>query len=251
MPNTPSSTIAYLTISRVRHAGSRSGSICPPTAASSCSMGCPSRAFPCCIGRVSRLAELDALVAPSRYKSEAWRCAARASPASRAPLRPQARRRDGSFALAEGLYIKLEERGAGQRSFKWVRASFLTSVMESGEPLAGATHRPNGLAEGVDLYAGARMTLLDRCPSRPAFALDWDGLSRAMAGWRRCTNASKKPSLSRGGQRRHPYRDGARSAARHAAWRALQREDQETCFLAALLHDVAKPSARAASRMEG
>ena len=61
---------------------------------------------------------------------------------------------DPSEAM-EGLYVKVEEEGRVTRRFKYVRASFLTSVVDSGTHWLNRPIVPNGLATGVDLFGDA------------------------------------------------------------------------------------------------
>lgn len=106
-------------------------------------------------GPVDALDELRSLVASSLYKSVDWR----------ERLREQAAREklDVERALleadpsdeAEGLYIKLELDGRVAGRFKFVRASFLTAVVDSGSHWLSRPIVPNMLAAGVDIYAEA------------------------------------------------------------------------------------------------
>ena len=54
---------------------------------------------------------------------------------------------------AEGLYIKVESAGETLGRLKWIRHSFLTSVLDSGSHWLARPILPNQLAPGVDLYA--------------------------------------------------------------------------------------------------
>ena len=54
---------------------------------------------------------------------------------------------------AEGLYLKIEEDGVVVERYKWVRASFLTAVLDSGGHWLDRPIVPNRLADGVDLFA--------------------------------------------------------------------------------------------------
>lgn len=74
----------------------------------------------------------QALVGPSRFKSTDWR--ARLVETARArelDVDRVVRETDASDAM-EGLYLKVEEAGRVVERFKWVRKSFLTSVVDSG-----------------------------------------------------------------------------------------------------------------------
>jgi hypothetical protein len=52
----------------------------------------------------------------------------------------------------EGLYIKVEEGGQVVGRYKYIRASFLTAVVDSGGHWLRRPILPNRLADGVDLF---------------------------------------------------------------------------------------------------
>lgn len=54
---------------------------------------------------------------------------------------------------AEGLYIKLEDARQVLARFKWVRPDFVQTILDSGSHHSTRPIVPNGLAEGVDLFA--------------------------------------------------------------------------------------------------
>jgi hypothetical protein len=105
-------------------------------------------------GTVGSYRALVAHVGHSRMKTVRWK--ARLAQAARArdldPLRV-AEETDPSDDM-EGLYLKVEERGQVTGRFKYVRASFLTSVLESGSHWLNRPIVPNELAPEVDLFEG-------------------------------------------------------------------------------------------------
>jgi RNA ligase len=99
--------------------------------------------------------ELPALVARSRYKSPTWRDRLRAT-SIELGLDPDRQRDETDPSdLAEGLYVKLEDAGEVTARYKWVRHSFLATVVESGSHWLARPIVPNQLADGVDLFAMA------------------------------------------------------------------------------------------------
>ncbi len=80
-------------------------------------------------GPITTLPELLAFIGPSRYRANA------AEP-------------------MEGLYLKVEEDGVVTERYKWVRASFLTEILDSGTHWADRPITPNQLADPEALYAG-------------------------------------------------------------------------------------------------
>ncbi len=105
----------------------------------------------------SSLDELLALVGPSTAKTPRWREALRLAAASAAHVDVERTVKDtDAFDAMEGLYVKVEE-GAGADGVvvdrcKWVRASFLQTVVASESHWFGRPIVENGLAVGVDIY---------------------------------------------------------------------------------------------------
>lgn len=93
----------------------------------------------------TRKEALIALVGPSTFKTPRWR----------EQLAETARKRDLDEARVagetdpsddmEGLYLKVEEEGRVVARYKWVRKSFLTSVVDSGTHWLARPIVPNGL----------------------------------------------------------------------------------------------------------
>jgi hypothetical protein len=104
-------------------------------------------------GPLRDLETLSRMIAPSLYKTSA----------SVARLREEAERRGldaerilsetDASPLSEGLYVKVEREGRVEGRFKFVRRSFLTTVLDSGSHWLSRPIVPNSLAPGVDLYA--------------------------------------------------------------------------------------------------
>ncbi|MBA3541408.1 MAG: RNA ligase family protein [Deltaproteobacteria bacterium] len=106
-------------------------------------------------GIVDDPAELPELVAPSLYKSPRWRDRlADAARAANVDVERCARETDPADA-SEGLYIKVEDLATGRvvARYKWVRASFLTAVVDSGSHWLARPIVANRLADDVDLFA--------------------------------------------------------------------------------------------------
>jgi len=108
-------------------------------------------------GVVSDPARLPALVASSLYKSAHWRDRLREA-ATAAHVDPdRATLETDPSDLAEGLYVKVEDpaRGIVVARYKWIRASFLTAVVDSGSHWLARPIVANRLAEGVDLFGSS------------------------------------------------------------------------------------------------
>jgi hypothetical protein len=85
-------------------------------------------------GVVEDPARLPELVGPSLYKSAAWREHLRAAAATAGVDVERCIRETDPSDHAEGLYIKVEDLATRTVTarYKWVRASFLTAVVDSG-----------------------------------------------------------------------------------------------------------------------
>jgi hypothetical protein len=105
-------------------------------------------------GAARSLDDMVALVGHSLYKGPAWRerleevCAARGLDPGRAWHET-----DGSDDM-EGLYIKVEEDGRVVERYKWVRPTFLNSILDSGTHWLKRPIVPNQLRDGADLFGG-------------------------------------------------------------------------------------------------
>lgn len=107
-------------------------------------------------GSATTLDDLVALVGPSRYRSPRWRERLAAEVASRGPDVETALRETDPTDLMEGLYVKVEEAGRVVERYKWVRADFLTAVVDSGTHWLRRPIVPNRLRDGVDLFGGSK-----------------------------------------------------------------------------------------------
>jgi hypothetical protein len=88
---------------------------------------------------------LPKLVTHSLYKSPRWKDRL-------AEIAPGTGLETDPSDDAEGLYLKIEENGVVTQRLKWIRWSFLSSVLDSGSHWMDRPIVPNELAEGVDLW---------------------------------------------------------------------------------------------------
>lgn len=103
-------------------------------------------------GTTPSIEALARRVAPSLYKGDDWRQVLRRAAADADLDVERVERQTDPSPLAEGLYVKVEEEGEVKARYKWVRSSFLTSVVDSGGHWIDRPIVPNRLAPGVDLY---------------------------------------------------------------------------------------------------
>lgn len=97
--------------------------------------------------------QLRALLQPSLGKHHAWRRSFETVVRREGlPLALCWQQTNGSD-LAEGLYLKVEEGGRVVERYKFVRADFLQTILDSGSHHNVRPIVPNGLAAGVDLYS--------------------------------------------------------------------------------------------------
>lgn len=94
------------------------------------------------------------LIKPSLYKSTQWRTAldAAARDSGQDPARVRGETDDND--LAEGLYLKHEDNDSVIGRYKFVRGDFLQRIASSGTHWQERPIVMNGLAPGVDLFAG-------------------------------------------------------------------------------------------------
>jgi hypothetical protein len=100
------------------------------------------------------LAEVTSLVGPSLYKSPTWRESLHAASLARGLDPEQVWKETNPTNLMEGLYIKVEEGGRVVERYKFIRASFLTTVLDSGCHWLRRPILPNQLRSDVDLFGG-------------------------------------------------------------------------------------------------
>ena len=108
-------------------------------------------------GQFDRLEDLVRWIGPSTLKSDGWAARLRevAGTVPNLDVERAVRETDPSHAM-EGLYIKLEESGCVVERAKYVRASFLTAVLDADGHWWNRPIVPNQLSEGVDLFAVER-----------------------------------------------------------------------------------------------
>jgi hypothetical protein len=94
------------------------------------------------------------LVGPSLYKSPNWRDSLCAAARGRGLDVDQIWKETDPSDLMEGLYVKVEEGGQVVERYKFIRASFLTTVLDSGSHWLRRPILPNHLCPDVDLFGG-------------------------------------------------------------------------------------------------
>ena len=111
---------------------------------------CPCRS--CTRARSTSLAELTALVGPSTCRTPNWRDAL-ADAARAQGLDPaQVAAETDSAEEMEGVYVKIERGEETVGRVKWVRRSFLTSILDAGTHWMDRPILPNQLADPEALY---------------------------------------------------------------------------------------------------
>lgn len=105
-------------------------------------------------GVVDKPAALPALVARALYKSDRWRERLHELAVAEELDPDRVARETDPSDDAEGLYLKVEEGGRVVERYKWIRAGFLTAVLDADGHWLSRPIVPNQLAPGVDLFAG-------------------------------------------------------------------------------------------------
>src|SRR5215813_13499052 len=107
-------------------------------------------------GLAESVEHLQSLVTSSIYKTCGWRDRLRAEARSRGQNLDLVRRQTDNSDLSEGLYIKVEMEGRVVERYKFVRASFLQAVSDSGSHWMDRPVIPNQLRAGCDIFGGVR-----------------------------------------------------------------------------------------------
>jgi RNA ligase len=105
-------------------------------------------------GRFERLHELTSLVGRSRLKTERWRESLDEAAREQGLDLARVRRETDLADAMEGLYLKLEEEGRVVARLKFIRASFLQTVLDSASHWMDRPLVVNRLAPGVDIFRG-------------------------------------------------------------------------------------------------
>jgi ATP-dependent RNA circularization protein (DNA/RNA ligase family) len=103
-------------------------------------------------GLARSVEHLQSLVTRSLYKSGGWRDRLLADAQSRGQDIELIRRQTDNSDLSEGLYIKVEAEGRVVERYKFVRASFLQAVSDSGSHWMDRPIIPNQLSEECDIW---------------------------------------------------------------------------------------------------
>jgi RNA ligase-like protein len=103
-------------------------------------------------GLARSVEHLQSLVTHSHYKTWTWRDRLLAEAQLRAQDLELVRRQTDDSDLSEGLYIKVEVEGRVMERYKFVRASFLQAVSDSGSHWMDRPIIPNQLCEGCDIW---------------------------------------------------------------------------------------------------
>jgi len=104
-------------------------------------------------GPLKDVAQLQALVKPSLYKSPDWRDALLLAAEGSGNRADMVEKQTELSDLAEGVYLKQEQDGIVVDRFKFVRSDFVQAIEASDGHWQDRPILPNGLADGVDIYA--------------------------------------------------------------------------------------------------
>jgi hypothetical protein len=105
-------------------------------------------------GQAHSLEEMTGLIGPSLYKGPNWRERLAEAARERGLDPERVRQETDSSDLMEGIYVKVEEGGRVVERYKYVRATFLNTILDSGSHWLKRPVLPNQLREGVDLFGG-------------------------------------------------------------------------------------------------
>lgn len=106
-------------------------------------------------GAAKSLKHLRSLVKPSLYKSEQWRDRLREACLNKNQDIGLVQRQTDNADLMEGLYLKVEEEGRVVERYKFIRASFLQAVFDSGSHWMDRPILANQLRQGCDIFGAS------------------------------------------------------------------------------------------------
>ncbi len=101
---------------------------------------------------MASLDALRALIGPSAFIAGDHLARLRAACAARGIDGEQALGETDPSTAMEGLYVKVEGDGAVTERYKYVRSSFLQTVVDSGSHWMDRPLVPNGLRDGASLF---------------------------------------------------------------------------------------------------
>lgn len=104
-------------------------------------------------GEIRSRAELNALLRPTLYRTPHWKGALHEAAARSGSRLDMVAAQSDMSELAEGLYLKREEKGLCLDRFKFVRGDFLQTIQSADSHWHDRPILPNGLASGIDIFA--------------------------------------------------------------------------------------------------
>jgi hypothetical protein len=107
-------------------------------------------------GAAKSLKHLGSFIRNSLYKSDGWRTKLHDACVAKGQNLELVKMQTDDSDLMEGLYIKVEEEGQVVGRYKFIRASFLQAVSDSGSHWMDRPILPNQLREGCDIF-GAQL----------------------------------------------------------------------------------------------
>lgn len=101
-----------------------------------------------------RFEDLMAMVGPSLARTERWKQSFEEEVSRQGLDLPLCWKQTDTSDCMEGLYIKVEENGKTVERYKFVRSTFTQTILDSGSHHSTRPKIPNGLRDGVDIFAG-------------------------------------------------------------------------------------------------
>ena len=108
-------------------------------------------------GTFGSLDELKSLVVDSHFKSASWKENLIRTAVERGIDQEIVLKQTDMHTTMEGLYIKVEDDDRVLQRLKWVRPTFLNSILDSEGHWLDRPIIPNGLAPGVDIFDKERV----------------------------------------------------------------------------------------------
>lgn len=103
-------------------------------------------------GQAKTVIDIEKTISPSLYKTDNWQASLEKAAHSSGVEFQQALLETDNTNLSEGLYFKLEDDDHVIERYKFVRAEFLQTILQSGSHWKERPIIPNQLSPGIDLF---------------------------------------------------------------------------------------------------
>jgi hypothetical protein len=102
---------------------------------------------------IKSLKQMHALLRPTLFRTPQWRTSLAAAAVSSRSRAEMVEKQSDDSDMAEGLYLKVENKGRVDARYKYVRGDFLQTIQSSDSHWHDRPILENGLAKDIDIFA--------------------------------------------------------------------------------------------------